>query len=340
MHRVTRNLFCAALALAAVGLPFAAQAEKVKFGHIAPPGQGQSRGIEAFADYVREKTAGRIDIATFPLGQLGGERSMASQVQSGGLPIAGITTAVLQNFVPEVAALDLPFLFPNLATAHATVDDPEVQKRLWSYAPKKGFVAIGWVEDGLRNFFAKKPVRTPADLKGVKIRVMESPAYLATLEALGASPVGIPFPEVYNALQTGVIDAAEASMLVGSMMKFPEVTKQVTRVDYALTEGIIVVNREYWEALSPADQQIFREAAALCTRINREVNAALVAKMPKVELSVEEYLKSKGAEVVTLTPAERQAFRAATAPVWDSYRQKLGADLVDFIAAKAEQHKK
>jgi len=137
-----------------VGLPAAAVAEppaKIKFGHVAPPFLGQSKGVDAFAAYVKEKTKGRIDIATFPMGQLGGERSMAEQVQMGTLQIASITTAVLQNFVPQAAILDMPFIFPDRITAYATLDDPEVQEKIFSYFLKKGFMAIGWTENEFRD---------------------------------------------------------------------------------------------------------------------------------------------------------------------------------------------
>jgi tripartite ATP-independent transporter DctP family solute receptor len=339
MKRPFHSILIAVAIAAWTLLPSPAQAEKVNLGHIAPPFAGQSVGLNALADYVREKTDGRIDIATFPVGQLGAERSMASQCQTGAIPIVAITTAVLQNFVKEVAVLDLPFLFPNLATAHATLDDPEVQEKIFSYLPKKGFVGIGWEEDGLRSFLnAKRPIRTPDDFNGLKMRVMNSPVYMDTFEALGASAVGIPFPEVYNALQTGVIDGAESSLLVASLMKFPEVTKHVTRSEYALTEVIIVVNRDYWESLSAADQQIFREAGALAVKVNREANAALRKKMYKSDLSVEEFLQKQNVQIVELSAAEREAFQKATAPVWDKYRKSLGSDLVDFMVQKVKQH--
>jgi TRAP-type C4-dicarboxylate transport system substrate-binding protein len=172
----------------------AAPAAKIKFGHVAPPFHGQSKGVDAFAAYVKEKTKGRIDIATFPMGQLGGERSMAEQVQSGTLQIASITTAVLQNFVPQSAILDMPFIFPNRKTAYATLDDPDFQKKIFSYFPKKGFIAIGWTENEFRDFTNnKRPVRKPADIKGLKVRVMNSPVYLDTFKQLGASLWASPF---------------------------------------------------------------------------------------------------------------------------------------------------
>ncbi len=336
---IQRILIAALVALWAIA-PSPVRAEKINLGHIAPPFHGQSKGLNAFADHIRQKTDGRIDIATFPLGQLGGERSLASQCQSGAIPIVAVTTAVLQNFVKEVAVLDLPFLFPDLATAHATLDDPEVREKIFSYLPQKGFVGVGWSEDGMRSFLnAKTAIHSPADFKGLKIRVMNSPVYMDTLETLGASAVGIPFPEVYNALQTGVIDGAEASLLVSSLMKFPEVTKHITRSEYALTEVIIVVNRDYWESLSAADRKIFREAGAIAIKVNREVNDALRKKLFKSELSVEEFLKKQNVQLVELSEAERAVFRKTTAPVWDKYRKSLGNDLVTFMAEKVKQHR-
>ncbi|MCK5349364.1 MAG: DctP family TRAP transporter solute-binding subunit, partial [Desulfobacula sp.] len=227
--------------------PVSAGTSKVKFGHVAPPFHGQAKGVDAFAAYVKDKTNGKIDIATFPSGQLGGERSMAEQVQSGTLQIAALTTAVLQNFVPQGAILDMPFIFPDRKTAYATLDDPEVQEKIFSYFPKKGLIAIGWAENEFRDFTNnKRSVRTPADIKGLKVRVMNSPIYLDTFKQLGASPVGIPFPETYNALQTGVIDAQENPILTSILMKFTEVTKYVTKTQHCLTECIIIVSMDYW----------------------------------------------------------------------------------------------
>ncbi len=335
------QIACGLTALAMIsGLAATAQAS-VKFGHVAPPFHGQAKGVDAFAAYVKEKTDGRIDIATFPSGQLGGERSMAEQVQSGTLQMATITTAVMQNFVPQAAVTDMPFIFPNRATAYATLDDEELQKKIFSYFPKKGFIAIGWTENEIRDFSNnKRPIHTPEDIKGLKIRVMNSPIYLDTFKQLGASPVGIPFPEIYNALQTGVIDAQENPILTTVLMNFTEVTKYVTLTQHCVTECVIIVSVDYWESLSDADKQIFREAAKVATATNRKVNADLHLKLPKSNMSIDEYAKANGVELIRLTDEERNVFREAMVPVWDKYRKKIGEDLFDFVLAKIEAHKK
>ncbi len=315
-------------------------AGKVNFGHVAPPFHGQAKGVDAFAAYVKEKTHGKIDIATFPSGQLGGERSMAEQVQAGTLQIATLTTAVLQNFVPQVAITDMPFIFPNRKTAYATQDDPEVQEKIFSYLPKKGFIGIGWTENEIRDFTNnKRPVRHPEDIKGLKVRVMNSPVYLDTFKQLGASPVGIPFPEIYNALQTGVIDAQENPLMTTVLMKFTEVTKYVTRTQHCMTACIIVVSIDYWESLSPKEQQIFREAAKIALDVNRKVNAQIHKSLPKSGISIAAYAKQNNIEIIELTPEQREEFRMAMTPVWDKYRNKIGSDLFDFILEKINAHK-
>ncbi len=344
-NTITKRLshFAAGFAAAALLLSSsaAAIAAEVKFGHVAPPFHGQSKGVEAFAAYVKEKTNGRIDIATFPAGQLGGERSLAEQVQSGTLQLATVSTAVMHNFVPEAVVMDMPFIFPDRETAYAVLDDEELQEKYFSYFPKKGFIAIGWTENDFRDFSnSKHPVHTPDDIKGLKVRVINSPVYIDMFKELGASPVGIPFPEIYNALQTGVIDAQENPVLTTTLMRFTEVTPYITLTRHSLTECVIVVSIDYWESLSDADKQIFRDAARECIKTNREVDINLLQHLPKSGISVEQFAKDNGVEIVTLTDEERAAFQKAMQPVWDKYRPKIGDDLFDLVLKKVDEYRK
>ncbi|MFV0437406.1 MAG: TRAP transporter substrate-binding protein DctP [Desulfopila sp.] len=321
-----------------VGSP--AMAANVKFGHVAPPFHGQAKGVDAFAAYVKEQTAGRIDIATFPSGQLGGELSLAEQIQAGTLQLATVSTAVLQNFVPQSSVFDMPFLFPDRPTAYATIDDEELQETFFSYFPGKGFIAIGWTENEMRDFTnSKHPVHTPGDIKGLKVRVMNSPVYIDTFKQLGASPVAIPFPEIYNALQTGVIDAQENPLITSILVKFTEVNRYVTKTQHTVTECVIVVSPDYWQTLSDADKQIFRQAARVAIDTNRRINAELEKKLPESGLSIAAYAQENGIEIVELTVEQRASFRQAMQPVWQKYRAKIGDDLFDLVLAKIEEHR-
>jgi tripartite ATP-independent transporter DctP family solute receptor len=310
-----------------------------KCGHVAPPFHGQNKGIEDFAKYVKDKTGGAVEVQNFPFGQLGGETSLADQVQSGTLEMATVSVAVLQNYVPQVAVTDLPFVFPDLKTAYAVIDDPEVQQKIFSYLPAKGFVGVGWTENGLRDITnSKRDIRKPEDLQGLKIRVMTSPIYIDTFKQLGASPTDLPFPEIYSALQNGTIDAQENPLLTSVLIKATEITKHATMTGHILTECIIIVNKDSWNKLTPEQQKIFHEAGAVCIKVNREVNEQITQKLPKSDISVAEFCKRNGVNVIQLTKAEREAFKAATKPVWDKYKPFIGPELFDFFVAKVKSH--
>ncbi len=328
------------LGLSLALLPAAlAQTMTAKFGHVAPPFHGQTKGADAFAAYVKEKTNGAIDIKTFPMSQLGGETSLAEQVQAGTLEIASVTTAVLSNHAPQVAIMDLPFVWPDRKTAYAVIDDEEFQQKLFSYLAPKGFIGIGWTENEFRDISnSKRDIRKPEDLKGIKIRVMNSPIYIDTFKQLGASVTDLPFPEIYNALQSGTIDAQENPLLTTILIKATEVNKFVSITNHILTECVIIVTPDFWKKLSADQQKIFKEAAKVCIKVNREVDAELMKKLPQSGLSVEEFCKKNDVKVVQLTPEEREAFKQATKPIWDKYRPIVGPELFDFFMAKVKAH--
>ncbi len=297
----------------------AASAKMVlKYGHVAPPTHGQHAGCLAFADYVKQKTNGEIQIDVFPMGQLGGERSMIEQVQAGVLDMCSPTTAVMSNFVPEVALFDLSFLWPNREIAYKVLDDPMFQKIFFDRFPKKGMMAIGYAENDMRDLTnIKREIRKPGDMKGLKIRVMESPIYLDAFRQLGASPVPMPFPEVYNALQMGVIDAQDNPIMTSILMKFTEVCPYATLTNHILTECIITLKLDLWESLTPEQQQIFKDAAKMSIQVNRDECKKLRDKLIKEE-------ENKGVKIVRLTPEERKAFMDAMEPIHKKYAQKMG----------------
>ncbi len=335
-----RRILCVSLVLllGAAAVP-ARAAKQIKLGHVAPPFHGQHQGLLKLAEVVKQETGGAWEVKVFPLGQLGGERSMAEQVQMGTLHMAAITTAVLSNFVPQAAALDLPFLWPDRKTAYAVLDDPEFQREFFKFFEPKGFVAIGFAENEFRHLTnSKRPVRRPEDLKGLKLRLMEAPVFLDTFKQLGVTPVPMPFPEVYNALQQGVIDGQDNPLLTSILMKFTEVNKYVTLLNHTLTETVIVVNADFWNSLPHNVQEALRKGARECIRTNREVNAKLHKKLPKLGISVEEYCKRNGIQVIDLTPEERAAFRKAVEPVYAKYRPQIGGDFLDFLLKKIKEH--
>ena len=313
----------------------------IKFAHVAPPFHGQAKGVDAFAAYVQKATKGRIVIKTFPFGRLGNERAMTQKTQAGTIQIAAITTAVLSNSVPQLALFDLPFIFPSRKVAYATLADPKVKAHFFGYLNKVGLVGIGWTENEFRDLNTKtKPVYKPADLKGMKIRVMVSPVYIDTFKALGAAPVAIPFRDLYSALQRGTVDAQENPILTSVLIKATEVAKFVTLTKHILTECVIIVNKKFWDKLSKGDKAIFRKAAKLAINHNRAVNLKLHQKLPRSGISVMAHAKKAKVKVIKLTPKQRAAFVKAVQPVWAKYRKKFPKDYAFFVKRIAYWNKK
>jgi len=304
----------------------------VKYGHVGPPIHGQHKGTLAFAKYVTEKTKGEIEVQVFPMGQLGGERSMAEQVQAGTLHMAAVTTAVLSNFVPQLAIFDLPFIYPDRATAYKVLADKEVQQKFFALCDFKNFVAIGYTENEFRDMTnSKKTIKKPEDLKGLKIRLMEAPIYLDTFRAYGANPVPLPFPEIYNALQQKVIDGQDNPLFTSVLMKFTEVNKFATVSQHSLTECFTIVYKGFWQTLNPEQQKIFREAAEVQIKENRDANAKDFA-------GAIEKAKAQSVQVVYLSPQEKEAFKKASQPVYDKYKAAIGAEYYDFYMKKIAAH--
>jgi len=290
----------------------------LKYAHVAPPTHGQHHGCVAFADYIKNKTKGEIQVDVFPMGQLGGERSTLEQVQGGTLDICSSTTAVASNFVREVALFDLSFLWPSREVGYKVLDDPDIQKIFFDLFPRKGMVAIGYTENDMRDITnTKREIHSPEDMRDLKIRVMESPVYLDSFRQLGTSPVPMPFPEVYNALQQGVIDAQDNPIMTSILMKFTEVCPYATLTNHILTECVIVVNIDLWKRLTPEQQKIFRDAAKLGIQVNRDSCKDLREKLIEQEAS-------KGLKIVRLSPSERKAFMKVMEPVHKKYEKKAG----------------
>jgi tripartite ATP-independent transporter DctP family solute receptor len=321
----------------------------IKYGHVAPPFHGQTVGVEHFKRYVEEKTNHEIEVKHFPASQLGGERSLAEQVQAGTLEMATITTAVLSNFVPQAAVVDLPFLFPDRRTAYAVLDS-EVRDLLFRYFPAKGFMALGWTENEFRDLTnSKRPIRRPEDLKGLKIRLMESPVYLDTFRQLGVNPVPMPFPEVYNALQQGVIDGQDNPLYTSILMKFTEVNKYVTITHHILTECVQIMNLDLWNRLPDRYKKVIREAAYEVELVNRGHTAqdklalSLRKKVDKATgkvipgPSIYEEARRQGVQIIELTDEERQAFKDAMKPVYEKYRKIIGPEVFDAFMAKVKE---
>jgi TRAP-type transport system periplasmic protein len=318
----------AAAVLAAV-TPAEAQSYKPEFknslvvGPTGPWGEAAAR----FAELLKERTQGRINVKNYFAGQLfAGKQTNEFTLLNQG--VADFAFGSTINWSPQVKELNLfamPFLYPSYKALDA-VQDGEPGQKLFKLIEAKGVVPLAWAENGFRELTnGKRPVRKPEDLDGLKIRVVGSPIFIDTFRALGANPVNMNWGEAQQAFQQGTVDGQEnpiVSVIIPSKLWTSQ--KHVTLWHYAIDPLIIGVSRITWDGLTPADREIVKKTAV-------EVAAWQKAGARKgLEGSTEaiEVLKANGMQVVTLGPAELAAFRDKTRPVYDRWVSEVGADLV------------
>ena len=334
MFRKTALILLTVTALVFSSFILAKAQAVIKYAHMSPLDHPQHLGALAFAKYINEKSKGSMEVQVFPLGQLGGERSLAEQVQTGSLHVATVSSGVLANFVPEFAIIELPFIFPGKEVAWKVLEDKEVIEMLAKYCDSRGFVFIGYTENGFGDITnSKRPIKKPDDLRGLKIRVVVSPIYIDTFKALGANPTSLPLPEVYNALQQKMIDGQDNSLYTSVMMKFTEVNKFATITNHILNECPVVVNSKFWKSLTPDQQKVFREAAEVQTMVNRQA-------ITKGSTDAIEKARAQQVDLYTLSVQDREAFKKAVSPVYDKYKGAFSTAWYDFFLKKIVSYSK
>ncbi len=328
MRRRSAGAFAVAMALLAA-VPAAAQSYKPEFKNslvVGPSGPWGEAAVR-FADLLRERTHGRVNVKNYFAGQLfAGKQTNEFALLNQG--VADFAFGSTINWSPQVKELNLfamPFLFPSYRALDA-VQAGEPGQQLFHRIEAKGVVPLAWAENGFRELTnSKRAVRRPEDLAGLKIRVVGSPIFIETFRALGANPVNMNWGEALQALPQGTVDGQENPIVsVITPYKLWTSQRHVTVWHYAIDPVIIGVSRSTWEALSPADREIVRKTAL-------EVAAWQKAGARKgLDGSTEaiDHLRQNGMDVVVLTPAEVAAFRDRTRPVYDRWAGEIGADLV------------
>src|SRR5690242_5956185 len=278
--------------------------------------------IDTFAREVEKRTNGRYKIQNFYSGALGAERESIEALQLGTLDLTMTSTGPVPNFVPEIAILDIPFLFRDYAHARAVLDGPIGQDMLKKFEPK-GIEALAWGENGFRNMTnSKHPVKTPDDLKGLKMRTMENPIHIQAYKAFGIIPTPMAFTEVFTALQQGTVDGQENPLSVITAAKLDQVQKYLSRTGHLYSPAVILMSKAQFDKLSPADQQAFKDAAKEAVKRSR-------ARIDDDERRAVGDLRTKGMAVVD--SLDKAKFQTALAPVYADFAKKFGQDNIDKI---------
>jgi len=316
-----RSLVAVGFAAATLSVSMQVSAQTVlKAADVHPPGYPTVVATENIGKKFEAATNGKYKMQMFPSSVLGDEKTMIEQTQIGAIQILRTSLGPLGSIVPDVNVFNMPFVFRNEAHMRAVIDGPiglEILDKI-SASPAR-LVALAWQDGGSRSVYTKKPVRSPADLKGQKIRMMGNPLFIDTMNALGGNGIAMGYPEVYSALQTGVIDGAEnnpPSMFTAN--HYTTGAKYYSQTNHLIIPELVVMSKVAYEKLTPAEQTLMK-------KFGREAQMEQRVLWDKSVADYSVKLKAAGVEFIEV---DQKPFFDATAPV----RAKYGAPYADLMA--------
>ena len=317
-HRIFGALGAAALLACAAftGGALAQQKQVWKATDVHPLGYPTVEAIVRMGAKLEKATNGRISIQMYPSMQLGGEKEMIEQAQVGALQIARISVGAMGPVVDEVNVFNLPFVFRDETHMRHVIDGPigtELLERM--SAGTSRLIALGWMDAGTRNVYSNKPVTKPADLKGMKIRMMGNPLFVETMNAMGGNGVAMGFNELYSAMQTGVVDGAENNEPTVLAQNHYQVAKIYSLTGHLIIPEIFVFSKTSWEKQSKEDQDLVK-------KLSREAQLEQRKLWDEKTAMATDELKAKGVQFVK---ADKEAFYKSTQSIRDKYGSKYSA---------------
>lgn len=316
----TMTVLIVAVALCLSGFSASAAEFTLKAGNGVQSGHPTNLGMIRLAKLVKERTKGRVEIKVFADRQLGEEREMVEGLQFGTVDITVVSTGPLGGFVGEINVLDLPFLFKNSTHAYSVFDGPIGAELLAKFDPI-GIEAVAIWENGWRHLTTKKPVTTPADLKGLKMRTMANEIHMAAFKALGAGPIPMAWGEVYTSLDQGVIDAQENPITVIYTNSLWEVQNHVTLTGHVYGPHLVLMSKKSLKKLPEDLQKIIITAAKEVSSYQRQMSQQLEADQAKL-------LEGKGMKINTVnkkpfSEQSREAYKLFTSKHGDAMLNKI-----------------
>lgn len=328
MKRFNLKMLAALVAGMAVFTASANAATTLRFGYEAPRSDTQHEAAKKFNELLKEKTKGEIKLSLFPDSTLGNAQTMISAVRGGTIDLEMSGSPNFSGLVPKLNVIDIPFIFQNREHAYAVLDG-EIGQGLLKELEAQGLKGLAFWEVGFRSFTnSKHPVKTPDDIKGLKVRTNQNPMYIQAFSILGANPVPMPLSELYTALETRAVDAQEHPVGIVWSAKLYEVQKHLSLTNHGYTPLIVVMNKAKFDGLSPALQSAILEAAkeagAYQRKLNLDNEKGTIEKMQKAGIQVIETVDTK-------------PFKAAIeSEVRKAFIEKNGDDLVKQIDALAK----
>ncbi|WP_221568427.1 DctP family TRAP transporter solute-binding subunit [Alkalihalobacillus sp. TS-13] len=294
----------------------------LKLAHSGSESHQYHIAAEKFKELVEEKSEGSVKVEIHGNATLGSEADVIEQVMDGSVDMTTVAAdSSFANTVPEMNVFGIPYLFNDAEHVYSTLDG-EVGKELLSLVDDQNMKGLGYWEVGFRHLTNnKKEIKTPDDVKGLKVRVQPAPVWEAHMKALGASPTPVDFNELYSALDQGVVDGQENPLPTIDSMKFYEVQKYVALTAHTYSPAVVVMSNNAWDKLNEDQQKLVQEAVSETTKYHRETLA-------EKEQEIQNKLEENG---VTITKPDRDAFREATKDVKNAVSSQVPEDLINKI---------
>jgi tripartite ATP-independent transporter DctP family solute receptor len=315
MKKMTR--LAAALAAAAIALP--ATAKEFRSADVHPEDYPTVMAVKYMSDIISKKTGGKHSIKVYTGNALGGEKDTIEQTKIGALDLVRINVAPMNNICPETMVPTMPFLFRSKEHMRKVLDGP-VGDEILKACAAQGFVGLAFYDSGSRSLYTvKKPVKSLADAKGLKIRVQQSDLWVSLLQAMGANATPMPYGEVYTALKTGLVDGAENNWPSYDTSKHHEVAKFYSQTEHSMAPEMLLMSKKIWDTLTPDEQKIFQAAAKESVPYMRKL-------WDEKEKKSYDLVVKAGAQVIDV---DKKSFQDAMKPVYDKFI--VDAKLKDMV---------
>lgn len=305
----------------------------MKLAVVTSEDRSLTKGLVKFGELVESKTNGSIKVEVYPNGQLGGDREVFESLQFGSIQGTTMSTGPIAQFVPKFNVFDLPFLFPNSEVAYEVLDG-KIGTDLLAELESQNVIGLNYWENGFRHLTnGVKEVKTPDDVKGLKIRTLENDLHMDIWSELGANPTPMAFTELFAGLQQGVVDGQENPVGNVTANKFYEVQKYLSKTGHVYNASPFLISKDFWNTLSDEEKKAVQEAADEARDHQRELNQ-------KEDEDGYKFLTENGMTVTDISDEEKEAFLEKVKPVYEKYSASIGEDFVDELLAEINKLKK
>ena len=326
MFKQTAMALACALSFGIAGLAQAADPIIIKFSHVVADSTPKGQGALLFKQLAEERLAGKVKVEVYPNSSLFGDGKEMEALLLGDVQMIAPSLAKFEQYTKQLQVFDLPFLFDDMAAVDRFQQSAEGQQLLTSME-SKGITGLAYWHNGLKQLSANKPLREPKDARGQKFRVQASAVLEEQFKAVRANLRKMSFAEVYQGLQTGVVNGAENPYSNIYSQKMHEVQKYITESNHGLLDYMVITNTQFWDGL-PEDVrgELSKIMAEVTVEVNKQADALNQGDKQRI-------LEAKTTEIIELTPEQRNAWREAMQPVWQKFEGEIGADLIKAAQA-------